>query len=243
MADVQHVAATADCWSAHHKSYIGMTLHWICSTTRKRMHAVLACSRLKGSHTYDVLKEAMMDILCKFHLEAKVVRLTKDTGSNFVKAFVQFSSEPTLLADVNVLPQEDTEDSDDDDGPVFVDTNADVPVGEELEFVGIEGLLEDNFGEAEGDDEMAVPLPPHMRCSAHTLNLVASSDSEKAFSDGPYKTACRRAMAKAQALWNAQSRSTQHADAIHAELKKRLTVPNATRKEANIYIKGKKLIF
>ena len=50
-------------------------------------------------------------------------------------------------------------------------------------------------------------------------------------------------MAKAQALWNAQSRSTQHADAIHAELKKRLTVPNATRKEANIYIKGKKLIF
>ena len=36
-------------------------------------------------------------------------------------------------------------------------------------------------------------------------------------------------MGKAQALWNAQNHSTNHADIIKAELKKRLVVPNATR--------------
>ena len=36
-------------------------------------------------------------------------------------------------------------------------------------------------------------------------------------------------MGKAQALWNAQNHSTNHADIIKAELKKRLVVPSATR--------------
>ena len=72
-------------------------------------------------------------------------------------------------------------------------------------------------------------LPAHMRCAAHTFNLIACKDSEEALKDAKFRSVSRRAMGKAQALWNAQNRSTNHADIIKAELKKRLVVPSATR--------------
>ena len=68
-----------------------------------------------------------------------------------------------------------------------------------------------------------------MRCAAHTFNLIATKDAEKALQDTKFRSVSRRAMGKAQALWNSQNRSTNNADIIKAELKKRLVVPNATR--------------
>ena len=52
LEDVPWVATTADCWSAHHNSYLGVTLHWIDPVSRQRKQAVLACQRLFGSHTF-----------------------------------------------------------------------------------------------------------------------------------------------------------------------------------------------
>ena len=49
-------------------------------------------------------------------------------------------------------------------------------------------------------------LPKHWRCAAHTMNLVASVDTQKAFSNLNYKKANRSAFAKAVALWNKQQR-------------------------------------
>jgi hypothetical protein len=68
-----------------------------------------------------------------------------------------------------------------------------------------------------------------MRCAAHTLNLVATADAEKALEDTIFKTIYRRSMAKAQALWNTQARSSVSSDIIMDELKRKLVVPNATR--------------
>jgi len=68
-----------------------------------------------------------------------------------------------------------------------------------------------------------------MRCSAHTLNLVATVDAEMALEDPLFKAAFKRAMDKARGLWNAQSRSTVSADIIKQDLERRLVVPNATR--------------
>ena len=56
-------------------------------------------------------------------------------------------------------------------------------------------------------------LPQHMRCSTHTLNLVATKDAEGALSDAMYKRVYRQAVAKATAIWNACSRSAKAADA------------------------------
>ena len=216
------MATTADCWSAHHKSYLGMTVHWLNPKTRKREHGVLACMRLEGSHTYDVLAQAMAEVHSRFNLEGKVVRTTTDNGSIFVKAFVQFSDKATLL------PQVPASTSRDEEALIALTDELSISEGPEessqLDYnnAAIEEVLE---SECFSDDL----LPPHMRCAAHTLNLVASADADKALKDSTFKTVSRRTMAKAQGLWNAQSRSVPAADKIYEVLRKRLVVPNATR--------------
>lgn len=41
LAEVSHVATTADSWSAHNRGFLGMTVHWINKTNLKREKAVL----------------------------------------------------------------------------------------------------------------------------------------------------------------------------------------------------------
>lgn len=210
------MSTTADCWSCHNKSYLGMTVHWINPTTRAREHAVLVCRRLKGSHTFDVLAEVMTEVHSKFSLQDKVTRTTTDNGSNFVKAFVQFGKKPDLLPTPD-FQEEDIVDSDllEEGLPEMIEET------EPEEFIPVQEVLEQN-------DDISI-LPKHMRCAAHTMNLVASADADKALDDDQFSGACTSAMTKAKQLWNCQSRSTVHADAIQEELKRRLVVPNATR--------------
>ena len=49
------MSTTADNWFANNKSYLGMTVHWINSITLKLEKAALACKRVRGRHTYDVI--------------------------------------------------------------------------------------------------------------------------------------------------------------------------------------------
>ena len=42
-------------WSASNKSNLGMMVHWIDSITLKLEKAALACKRVRGRHTYDVI--------------------------------------------------------------------------------------------------------------------------------------------------------------------------------------------
>lgn len=72
-------------------------------------------------------------------------------------------------------------------------------------------------------------LPPHHRCASHTLNLVATKDSENAMSDPVYKKQLRSSFAKMHALWNKQERTSLIADTIHDKLNKCIIVPNTTR--------------
>lgn len=66
------MGTTADCWSANKKGYLGMTVHWLDPNTRVRKMAVLACERIMGSHTYDVLAQVMANIHSQFGIEDKV---------------------------------------------------------------------------------------------------------------------------------------------------------------------------
>ncbi|XP_025089129.1 uncharacterized protein LOC112561105 [Pomacea canaliculata] len=70
---------------------------------------------------------------------------------------------------------------------------------------------------------------PHQRCAAHTLNLVASKDSEAAFQDGAFRTASRSLFAKAQAVWNKQSRAESAAESIQEATGRQMIIPNQTR--------------
>jgi hypothetical protein len=199
-----------------------MTVHWIDGKTRDRKYATLACQRIKGRHTFSVLASAMEAVHCKFNIQDKLTRTTTDNGSNFVKAFGQFSEKPEHLPDI-------PEPADDSDEEVLPDHINDLIEGprEEADFVEsieVEELLEDN-----SSSSSSYSLPIHMRCAAHSFNLVATVDSEKALEDISFKSMSRKAMAKAQALWNLQSRSAVAADVIVEGVGRRLVIPNATR--------------
>ncbi|XP_063220852.1 uncharacterized protein LOC134530157 [Bacillus rossius redtenbacheri] len=198
LALVSNVAITADCWSHFSRAYLGITVHWIDEETIQRKSAMLTIERLVGRHTYDILAAAIHKALREFHIHNKVLACVTDNGSNFVKAFSMFG----LHSQTDVK-----EDKDNDD---------------ELEIVDVSSILD------EGQNEFHYVLPPHQRCAAHTLNLVAVKDSQNAESDPAFKKVARSTFARCQALWNKQ-RSTVAADLVKEIFGKLLYTPCATR--------------
>ena len=91
----------------------------------------------------------------------------------------------------------------------------------------VETLLENGLLQSDID----IQLPPQMRYSSHTLNLVATSDVEAAVtaSVGQYKKVYRSSMAKCSQLWNRVSHSTKAADLLEEEVKLSLRAPGVTR--------------
>lgn len=90
MSKIEWIATTTDCWSAHRRSYLGVTAHWI-SPNFQRESAALACRRLTGSHTYQLLAEQLKSVHSDYGINSKVTKTTTDNGSNFVKAFAVFA--------------------------------------------------------------------------------------------------------------------------------------------------------
>lgn len=64
-----------------------MKVHWIDEKSLERKSAVLACHRVTGRHTYDVLAREINAIFLKYKIQNKVSYMITDNGSNFVKAF------------------------------------------------------------------------------------------------------------------------------------------------------------
>ncbi|XP_018309187.1 uncharacterized protein, partial [Mycetomoellerius zeteki] len=93
LAEIEIVATTADLWSKGKRSYLGITVHWINPETLERESAALACRRIKGKHTYDVLAQAISSVFLEYHIQNKVCGTTTDNGSNFVKAFQSFQKD------------------------------------------------------------------------------------------------------------------------------------------------------
>uniref|UniRef100_A0A672IPK0 HAT C-terminal dimerisation domain-containing protein n=1 Tax=Salarias fasciatus TaxID=181472 RepID=A0A672IPK0_SALFA len=107
MQNIKYISTTTDCWTAHRQSFIGVTAHWIEPQSLKRCSAALACRRLKGSHTYDVLAEALNDIHAEYNIREKIVRTTTDNASNFIKVFRVHGCDEESPAEG--VPEEDPE--------------------------------------------------------------------------------------------------------------------------------------
>ena len=213
LKEQSYLATTADCWSSHGKSYIGVTGHWIDAHSLERKSACLALRRLKGSHTYDVIASTLEGINTEFGVRRKTIRTTTDSGSNFVKAFSVFGQQASISND-----NDDNEIEDDaDDEP-----NNDLSYpSDQIVHVDLSSILNVNVPDYE--------LPRHQRCAAHMLNLVSTTDADKAEADASYKKLSRSAFAKCQALWNKYGRSNHAVETVTDRLQLGLKRPNQTR--------------
>ena len=201
---VEFVSTTADIWSSHNKSYMGMTAHWIDPADFSRKKAALACKRIKGRHTYDVVAEAIEEVHSAYGLTHKVTATVTDNGSNFVKAFKVYEAQPAAS------------DSEDEGGD-------EEEQDEEVTFTNVREVLS-------SDQDGQFTLPPHLRCASHTLNLISTNDIEKWLTThAECKAVYRSATGKCAGLWNKASRSTTAAELVDSLCGKKLIVPTVTR--------------
>lgn len=183
---------------------MGVTAHWICAKTLKRKSAALACRRMIGRHTYDVLDDIIETVLNEYSILNKVTKAVTDNAANFVKAFKIFSED---LNSKNELSNDDEVDED--------------------EFVAFSVT---DFFENVSFDEIRYSLPQHKRCAAHTMNLVMSKDTESSLkTPSQYKTLYRSGIGKLTALWSKQNQSQPCADIVKEKIGRFFITPNTTR--------------
>lgn len=93
LSEVHFLCTTTDIWTSRSsKSYLGMTAHWI-NAENQRQSAIVACRRLKGSHTHDKIAAAIAEIHSDFGIPvSKVVCTVTDNAKNFEKAFSTYSA-------------------------------------------------------------------------------------------------------------------------------------------------------
>lgn len=209
MQNIEYIATTTDCWTAFRQSFIGVTAHWIDPDSLERCSVALACKRLKGSHTFDVLAGALNDIHTEYNICKKIVRTTTDNASNFIKAFRVYGCDEESSVGGGEEDVSDSENAED--------------LEEEIEGVEIQSVMDEEDGGSE------YQLPKHHRCACHLLNLISTVDATKANSNQVYKKMSRAAFAKCTALWNKSARSTTAAEVIERDCKLQLIRPNDTR--------------
>ncbi|XP_031358213.1 uncharacterized protein LOC116181900 [Photinus pyralis] len=208
---VQYVCTTTDIWSSNNRSYLGMTCHYF-DANLIRCSSVLACRRMRYSHTHLEIGRAVSDIHKEYNLkDSQIVGTVTDNAANFGKAFKIFSAPDNLLniGDLDFLIAE----------------NLDIDINTIPDFIEIEQDFQNNLDLEDSD----ITLPRHFRCASHTLNLIATKDAETALLDSGYKKIYNSTFAKLTAIWNISHRSTAAADEIENICKLKLLVPCPTR--------------
>lgn len=81
---------TADIWSSRHRSFMGVTIHWL-DKNLLRHSAVLTVQRFKGTHDFEKITDMLLEIFNRYEIvREKITCIVTDNGSNFVKAFKEY---------------------------------------------------------------------------------------------------------------------------------------------------------
>ena len=201
------------CVTGNNRSYLGVTRHWIDPQSLDRKSAVLACRRIKGSHTFDNLAKILEAVHKEYKIQNKTTKTITDNGSDFVKAFSEFGRISNGIA-ISFSTDDNAEQLTDED------------FENDMNFVEIFEVLDNHPASV---DEENYHLPQHQRCLAHTLNLICTKDIETALENPNYKKISRCTFAKCQSLWNKYKRSPLAADSVKDNTDKGLVTPNQTR--------------
>ena len=65
LSQAEYIHLSTDAWSANKKSYAGYTASWY-DNELNRKNAVLACRRILGRHTFDVIAKEINGILTEW---------------------------------------------------------------------------------------------------------------------------------------------------------------------------------
>ncbi|KAL1250667.1 hypothetical protein QQF64_018463 [Cirrhinus molitorella] len=102
-ADLEYVSTTADLWTAHNKSFLGITVHWIDPASLHRQKAAIACRRFRGRHTYDAIAAEMEQIHSLFALCGKIWHwIYRLYGIGYTSRLSRHGLTPSLLAAVTL---------------------------------------------------------------------------------------------------------------------------------------------
>ncbi|XP_040191844.1 uncharacterized protein LOC120924995 [Rana temporaria] len=198
--ELQYIATTADIWTCHNKSYLGVTALWMNQNNLEREKAALAYRWFKGHHSHDAIAVELDNVHSTYGITHKITATVTDNGSNFVIAFKRYQ------------PLEESDSEEDEDEVIFTDIN---------------DALHATGDDIDGD---VITLPPHKRCASHTLNLISCTDVDKwLLSKSATKAVYRSATAKCTALWNKTSRSALATETVDELVSKKLLVPCTTR--------------
>jgi hypothetical protein len=196
--------------------------------------AVLAINRIEGPQTFEKLAELMTEVHSKFGLEGKIMRTVTDNGSNFCKSFREFGPGSGIAATAHRPPIEDMCDLEEVLGPQPLDLNEreagadggqdfDDEIEEDaIEYVHVADILEQG-----SEQDSLYKLPEHLRCAAHTMNLVCTKDVKAVLDkDLRHQSAVEE---KANELWKKQRASPSLMEIVVKYMGKRLVTPGQTR--------------
>lgn len=201
--------------------FLGMTCHLIDSETYQRKSYVLGCKRIKGSYNYLNIAEVMTEITQNYGIHySKITHTVTDNASNFGKSFRTFSigSSVQSTSEVGDL-NENSSDSDNSD--LEIDSMEIMDV--EKFFINLELERLDLH-----DTDHSFYLPQHLKCCAHTLNLIATTDITK-ITDTTYLQLSESTFKKLHSFWNLISRSTVASDKVFEMCGCKFPVPVITR--------------
>lgn len=159
---------------------------------------------------------------------SKVSHCVTDNASNFGKAFRILSIKPQENSSnsnnlINNWFYSDNDESNSEENNLEVDDAC-----ENVDVTELSTIFSNTneFISPDNDDEIC--LPDHLTCSAHTLNLIATTDVSK-ITDHSYKQISRSAFEKLYSFWNLVSRRSIASDKMFDICNCKFPVPIITR--------------
>lgn len=172
--------------------------------------------RFKGSHDASAIAKHLNDAHQRFGLSTRnIIYTVTDNAANIAKSFKQFGIGFEVDFEIENANAEvvDSDENDDED---------------EVNITSVHDVSS-NINE---DIDSDIHLPIHVRCAAHTLNLVVSADIQKAITRKTLKVPSmyRTALARCSQHWNLLNRSANKAgESCIKKFGKLIRLPCVTR--------------